>query len=227
MAIRWKRRRCGLRWVVWTLTAASLGGWTASPATVASLLASASAKAADAEPLIPVKPEVLAARQKAISEKAPKGAKLVAYLDCGSQRESQEGGPVKIRSLGGKPYQFPEEAKTLSPTGSTIFFDTAELQFEIAGLDPARRYVGAISWWDFDNSGRTESILVGSPDGRHVRLAVPGIRLPDHQFSKQPPVDRKFPLPTSFAQEGKLRVRVQLHSGANCVAGEIWVWQID
>lgn len=192
-------------------------------------LCGSAARAADdaAEPLIPVKAEALAERQKAIAAKAPKGAKLVAYLDCGSQRESQETPGVKIKSLGGKPYQFPEEAKSIAPAASTIFFDNSELQFDVSGLDARRRYVAVLSWWDFDNSGRTEAVLVGSPDGRRVQIAIPAIRLPNYKLSKQPPAERKFSLPAGFASNGTLRVTVQLHSGANCVAGEIWIWQVD
>jgi hypothetical protein len=187
----------------------------------------AAADDAQAVNVIPASREAIAAREKALSEKAPKGAKLVAYLDCGAQRESTTSDKVKVVCVSGKPYRFLSEAPGVPATQATIFFDTEEVVFEIRGLDRARRYLAGMTWWDYDNGNRTQSVVVGSPDGRLVRLAVPAIRLPDYKDSKQLPAERRFQLPVVFSQDGKLRLVVQRVDGANTVIGELWVYQLD
>jgi len=177
--------------------------------------------------LIPASREAIALREKSLAAKAPKGAKLVAYLDCGTQRESTAAGKVKIACVSGQPYRFPLEAPGDFPTQATIFFDAERVVFEISGLDRTRRYLAGMTWWDYDNGSRTQSVLVGSPDRRLVRLAVPAIRLPNHKVSKQPPAERRFQLPVVFAQEGKLRLVVERIDGANAVISELWIWQLD
>ncbi len=187
----------------------------------------AGADDAQAVSVVPGNPEAIAAREKMLAEKAPKGAKLVAYLDCGTQRESTAVEKVKIVCVSGRPHQFVSEAPGVPATQATIFFDTDQVVFEIRGLDPARRYLAGMTWWDYDNSSRTQSVLVGSPDGRLVRLAVPAIRLPDYKDSQRLPAERRFQLPVTFSQDGKLRLVVQRVDGANAVISELWIWQLD
>ncbi len=83
------------------------------------------------------------------------------------------------------------------------------------------------SWWAYDNGSRTQSVVVGSPDGRLVRLAVSAIRLPNFKDSKQLPAERRFQLPVVFSQDGKLRLVVQRVDGGNTVISELWVGQLD
>jgi len=189
------------------------------------LRSTAAADAGAVIEVLPANPAATVARQKSLVEKAPQGATLVAYLDCGAARESVGAGPVKIVCTSGKPYQFPSDAPGVPATQSTIFFDTGEVVFEIRGLDSSRRYQLGMTWWDYDNSGRTQSVVVGSPDGRLVRLAVPAIRLPDYKDSRLLPAERRFQLPVTFAQDGKLRLAVQQVAGANAVIGELWIYQ--
>jgi hypothetical protein len=176
--------------------------------------------------VVPGSPEAIAAREKALAEKAPKGAKLAAYLDCGTQRESTTSGTVKIVCVSAKPHQFLNEAPGVPATQATVFFDAEQVVFEIRGLDPAQRYLAGMTWWDYDNSNRTQSVLVTSPDERLVRIAVPAIRLPDYKDSRLLPAERRFQLPVTFAQDGKLRLAVQRVDGANAVISELWVWQL-
>ncbi len=191
---------------------------------------SSAARAADnpAEPkLLPADPAAIAAREKALAEKAPKGAKLVAYLDCGAQRESQGAGKVKITWVPGMVHQFLSETKGVPPAQATIFFGESEVVFKIAGLDGDRRYMAGLTWWDYDNGGRTQSVLLSSPDGRSVRLAVPAIRLPNYIADKQLPAERRFALPVVFAEAGRLQLTVQLVTGPNAVISELWIWQLN
>ncbi|MCX7670550.1 MAG: hypothetical protein N2439_10825 [Anaerolineae bacterium] len=186
----------------------------------------AGADGSQAVELVPGNPAAVAAREQAIAAKAPEGAKLAAYLDCGCQRESGGVGPVKIVCVSAKPYRFPVEGADVPPTQATVFFDAEQVVFEIRGLDGARNYLAGMTWWDYDNGQRTQCVLVSSPDQRLVRLAVPAIRLPDYKDSGLLPAERRFQLPVTFSQDGKLRLVVQRVDGANAVISELWVWQM-
>jgi len=186
----------------------------------------AGAEGPQAVELVSENPAAIAARQQALAANAPKGATLATYLDCGCQRESAGAGPVKIVCLSAKPYRFPAEGVDVPATQATVFFDGEQVVFEIHGLDHKKDYLAGMTWWDFDNGNRTQSVLVGSPDQRLVRLAVPAIRLPDYKDSGMLPAERRFQLPVTFSQDGKLRLVVQRVEGANAVISELWVWQL-
>lgn len=189
------------------------------------------AAAADEKPkLLPAAPEELTARQKQLAEAAPEGAKLVAYLDCGSQWESTAFGDaenaVKIVCTGAKPYRFQSEAEGVPATQARIFFSEGDMAFDVMGLDPQKQYRAGITWWDYDNSGRTQSILATSPSRRMVRFAVPCIRLPDYEASGRLPGQRQFSLPATFMRDGKMQLLVQRLAGANTVISEVWIWEL-
>ena len=177
--------------------------------------------------LLPDDPKAVAARVKSLSESAPKDAKLVAYLNCGTQRRSTVGKDVAITWKSGEPYIFRSEAKDVPPTQSTIFFDANRVTFELAGLDRNRRYMAGLTWWDYDAGSRTQMVAVGSPDGRLVRMAVPAIGLPNYTDAGQLPGERRFNLPVTFAREGRMSLIVQRVTGANAVISELWVWQLE
>jgi hypothetical protein len=176
--------------------------------------------------LLPDDPKAVAARVKALSESAPQGGKLAAYLNCGTQRQSAAGKDVTISWKSGQPYLFRSEAKDVPATQPTIFFDANRVAFELAGLDRARRYMVGLTWWDYDAGGRTQMVTVGSPDERTVRIGVPAIGLPNYTESGQLPGQRQFHLPVTFAREGRMSLVVQKVTGANTVISELWVWQI-
>lgn len=179
--------------------------------------------------LLGAAPEELAARQKQLVESAPDGGRLVAYLDCGSQWQSggnDQGSPVKIVCMGGKPYRFQSEAAGVPSTQARIFFKEDDIVFDITGLDPRKQYRAGITWWDYDNGGRTQSVLAASPNRRMVRFAVPCIRLPDYETSGRLPGERRFSLPATFLRDGKMQLIVQRLAGANTVISEVWIWEM-
>lgn len=200
-------------------------------ALMGSLLASAAGYVAGAEPpqfpLIPVDEKVLAERIKSLAEEAPEGAKLVAFLDCGSQVETTKESPVGIRKLKGDAYQFRADDVEVSATQPTIFFDSDRVLFELSGIDRTGRYVVGLTWWDFDAGGRAQTVMVASDDKRHVRIAVPTIGLPNYMKSKKGPAQKQFRLPATFAKDGKMQLAVIQAAGPNAVISELWIWQVE
>lgn len=180
-----------------------------------------------AEPkLIPVDPKTIFAREKSLAEAAPEGAKLVAYLDCGAQRESTTTDAVKIAFVQGKPHRFQSEAEGVLPTQPVIFFHEQEVVFTLSGLDRTKRYLAGLTWWDYDDGGRTQSVVVASPDRRRVRLAVTAIRLPNYTTDEQLPAEKRFQLPVTFARDGRMQLTVLHVTGANAVVSELWIWEM-
>jgi len=208
--------------VAWLL--AIMAGLAAGPGPGRSSIARAADDPADVT-VLAAEADALAARQTSLADAAPEGTKLVAYLDCGTQRESSTSEEVKITWVSGKPYRFQSEAAGVPATQPTIFFDESEVVFRLDGVDRARRYTVGFTWWDYDDGGRTQSVLVGSPDGRLVRLAVSAIRLPNYESDGQLPAERRFQLPAVFARNGQMRLTVQRVTGANVVISELWIWR--
>jgi hypothetical protein len=216
--------------VLRSLQRAALARITPAALVFGSLLGTGSALAAGAAPaepeLIPVDPATIAARERSLAEDSPDGAKLVAYLSCGQQRESVTTDAVKISLVRGEPYRFMSEAAEVLTTQPTIFFDATHVVLQASGLDREKRYNVGLTWWDYDNGSRTQSVIVSSPDGRLVRLAVPAIRLPDYTDSGQLPAERRFTLPVTFARDGRVQFTIECVTGANAVISELWIWEV-
>ncbi len=190
------------------------------------LIFATAAFAQTAPKLIPVEPKVIADREKSLTETGPEGATLVAYLNCGCQAESTTTETVKITWVPSLIYQFPSEAEEALPTQSTVFYGGNEVVFKITGLDRKKRYMTGLTWWDYDAGARTQSVVVGSPDSRLVRLAIPGIHLPDYTVNKQLPAEKRFILPVSFSRGGEMKLSVRRVGSTNAVISELWIWEV-
>jgi hypothetical protein len=78
-------------------------------------------------------------------------------------------------------------------------------------------------WWDFDANGRTQSLLVQSPDLSMVKILRAGAALPDFKVSGLPPKTVTVGLPLAFVRDGKLLLNVKNEGGPNAVVSEIWI----
>ena len=194
---------------------------------VAAIAASVSAAETQQFPLLPANEKAIAERIKTLANDAPGGAKLVAYLDCGTQVETAKDFLVGIKKLKGNAYRFRADEVDVPATQPTIFFDSDRVVFELSNIDRTGRYVAGLTWWDFDASGRAQTVMVASADKRNVRIAVPTIGLPDFTKSKKLPAEKRFTLPATFAKDGKMQLAVIQAAGANAVISELWIWQLD
>jgi len=191
------------------------------------MLTAVAVRAAEPEEmkLIPVSDEVIAARVKTLAAEAPKGAKLVAYLDCGSQQSTAKDSPMGIKLLKGEAYQFPPPEKEMPVTQPTVFFDGSRVEFLLSGIKRTGRYVVGLTWWDYDANGRAQLVAVTSPDGRSVRVPIPATGLPDYTVSGKPAEQKQFMLPATFAKDGNMKLFVQNITGGNAVISELWIWE--
>ncbi len=164
------------------------------------------------------------ARIKEIAASVPEGAKLSAYLDCGGPGRFEQGVKI-VAPEGAKPWIFRPESKLegVPLQQLSVLFDADQLPFLIEGLDRAKKYQLNVVWWDFDASGRSQSLIVQSSDRSMVKILRPGVALPDFKLSGLPPKTVTLSLPLAFVRDGKLLVSVKNEGGANAVVSEIWI----
>jgi hypothetical protein len=165
----------------------------------------------------------IAARKKEIDSEAG-GAKLVAYIDCGLQVRSQ-GGPASIMQVTGSGWTYggTEALADIARSHKDITFDGVEIVFDVKGLAPGRSYTLSLTWWDFNNNGRRQSVWASRPDGSLKRRILPATLLPAYEAKKQPPARVTVAIPADAIHEGATRVYVRRDAGANAVVGEVWV----
>ena len=191
---------------------------------------------ANPQPSVPTKAEIDArtsqtlSRLKEITDALPNRVRLLSYIDCGSGSSTvleYEGSPeLKITPPeSAKPWQFrPDKPlEGVPPSHLTVLYDTAQLSFLIEGLDRSKKYQLNVVWWDFDGNGRSQSLVVQSPDLSMVRILRAGIALPDFKVSGLPPKTITAVLPMAFVRDGKLILNVNNEGGPNAVVSEIWI----
>jgi type 1 glutamine amidotransferase len=164
------------------------------------------------------------ARLKEITDSLPEEAKLLAYLDCGGAGCFEQGLKL-IAPDTAKTWAFHSETpiEGIAPQQMTVLYDTAQLSFMIEGLDRTKKYQLNVVWWDFDASGRTQSLVVQSQDLSMVRILRAGAALPDFKESGLLPKTVTLGLPLAFVQDGRLVLNINNEGGANTVVSEIWI----
>ena len=160
--------------------------------------------------------------KKELAAKAPKGYRLVAYLDCGPDAiDGTKDGPT-LKLLEGQAYVWaggPATEKQLRLT--TIFYTGNDVAFEASGLSPKKTYQIGFSWWDYDHATRAQSVWAAAKGGRLVRL-LGKTKLPSAQGG-QPPAEKAIPLPRELTVGGAARIVFRNEGVPNCVVSELWL----
>ena len=174
--------------------------------------------------------KVSAAQKKATIERraelartAPVGARLVCYLDCGCETaDAPETGPT-LRQMRGRPWLYHKGSDPVHPRHAAIVFDNSEVVFRADRLDPKRTYTLALTWWDYNDVGRTESVLIRSGGKTYTLLAKH--RLPGWEKQKKLPETRRFTIPAEACRTGQLEIIIQNAGPANAVVSEVWLYE--
>lgn len=169
---------------------------------------------------VSLSPDPSPARESVLSRQA----KLAAYLDCGGQDLPATTGTARIRCARGAPYAFP--AGITQDCYRTILFDEKEVAFDVAGLDPRKKYTLGFSWWDHNNDGRRESVwLVPAGGGERSRL-LSTTQLPAFKSMGRLPEEKAIPVPPELCRSGAMRIAFTNDASApNAVVSEIWLWE--
>lgn len=160
----------------------------------------------------------LLARRRAALDGAWPGARLAAYLDCGSVRADR--GRVHLAVGEGSDYTW--QTPDAEPQYSSVVFGNERLTFSAEGLDPRKQYVLGWSWWDFDHNGRVETVsLAGGPTLAEKRA------LPAWRDAGRPPAELAAPLPADSYKDGRLNIVVSNAAAVpNAVVSELWLWEV-
>ncbi|OVE82140.1 hypothetical protein BVY04_01775 [bacterium M21] len=148
-----------------------------------------------------------------------KSAQLRAYLDCGLVTKSDGKKPVKIALVKGSNYFFKEAIGIAGTCWSEadIAHEAEQVVFNVSGLAKAGRYKVGISWWDYDNGGRTQSVHCGTK-----QVIVP-IKLPAYKGGKELPNRVFATIPSDQIKNGKVTISIKRESGTNALISEIWI----
>ena len=153
------------------------------------------------------------------------GRRVVAYLAGGLQSRSLGAGPVVLiqTNCAGASWTWPgaDRLPDIPATQRQVAFGASRLDFTIEGLDPARRYVLCLTWWDFDGGGRSQSVFALGPHGRQQLLQAQ--TLPPWSKSHEKPALLEIGLPAGVIVSGRIRFQVVKETSANCVVSEAWV----
>lgn len=170
----------------------------------------------------PYEQSVIDQRKRQLAAGLDAGDKLLCYLDCGVEARCQEAG-AGLRQVGGQSWLFPNSLGVAHPTFGTVAFDAPRLEFEIAGLDPRKRYALGFSWWDFDNGGRAQSVQLSSGDSGARIDAARSTKLPAFNGKNERPVAGQLPIDPALYSKGRVRMRITRESGPNAVVSELWL----
>ena len=152
-------------------------------------------------------------------------AALKAYIDCGLQVSSGGPKPEKITQRNGKGWSFCD-ASTIEGVGSEsteISFADNEILFDIENLRKDAKYRLSLTWWDYNCSGRKQSVWVSAIDGKNKKKILDATVLPAYANKWQMPGQEILDLPAELISKGKLRVCIRKEGGVNAVISEIWL----
>lgn len=166
-------------------------------------------------------------RRRSIADRLPEGERLVCYLDCGPELADGEEGGIMVREIIGTPYVFGAGASVVEPWYDDISFDGREVVYEITGLAEGRQYRLCFSWWDHNNAGREQSVILSTETGKMTRV-LGKTRLPAWKDKGEKPEERTLSVPPELLRSGLIRVAFTNESpAANAVVSEVWLIELE
>jgi len=164
-------------------------------------------------------------RRAELDKRAPEGARLVNYLDCGPETDDcPEGGP-RLSLKSGYAWLYHDGDKPVHPRHAAIAFHTRQVVFGVAGLSPQKTYTAGIVWWDYNDVGRTQRIVGTCATGKRRSVLLPDRLLPGWQKRKLLPEEHLLPIPPTLYEDGQLKLVIENRGPANAVISELWLWE--
>jgi type 1 glutamine amidotransferase/HEAT repeat protein len=165
------------------------------------------------------------ALKNALAKRAPKGWRLVCYLDCGPDTaDGAKGGP-QLRVVGANRHLWPgADAVTIVHFG-TVAWDGQQVLFEARDLNPKKAYQFGFSWWDFDHDTRVESVWMATGKGQRETKVLDRTKLPSGATS--PAAEKNLLVPPELYADGTLRIMFRNESAPNAVVSEAWLWEAE
>lgn len=174
----------------------------------------------------PVVPEERGARLRQIQQQLRPGEKLLVYADCGREWDKTAASGETI-SVDGIPYLFPGSRDVFESEpalGYVVSGTPARLHIE--GLRPDRQYRLYLSWWDYDNGRRIQSVRFQSIDGSRSFPALGPTALPAYDEKKELAKTFSLDVPRELATAGGFDCLLESVQGPNAVVSEAWLAEV-
>ena len=176
--------------------------------------------------IIPWSKRSWTARVRQIEQGLKPGEKLLVYADCGREWDKTAPSGETI-SVEGDAYLFPGSRDVFESEpafGYVVSGNPARLQIE--GLRPGKKYKLFISWWDFDNGKRIQSIRLQSKDGSRSFPALEPTALPTYYEKNELGKTYSFDIPGELVKAGSFDCLIELVRGPNAVISEAWLVEV-
>ena len=174
----------------------------------------------------PVVQEELDARVRQVERGLEQGEELLVYADCGREWDKTAPSGETI-SVEGDAYLFSGSRDVFESEyafGYVVSGNPARLQIE--GLRAGKKYKLFISWWDFDNGGRIQSVRLQSKDGSRSFPALEPTALPTYYERNELGKTYSFDIPWELVKAGSLDCLIELVRGPNAVISEVWLVEV-
>ena len=162
-----------------------------------------------------------AARKRELAEAAPKGFRLVAYLDCGPDVSDGAKGKPSLRVKSGAPFIWAGAHRHADLRAATIVYTGGTILIEASGLAAGKSYKLGLTWWDYDHNERVQTVSLA---GKQVLKPT---KLPSYRAKKAAPATIAIDVPASAYAKGSMPIDVKLAGGVNTVLSEIWLFESD
>lgn len=174
----------------------------------------------------PVVPEEREARLRQIRQRLKPGEKLLVYADCGREWDKTAVSGETI-SVDGIPYLFPGSRDVFeSEPALGYLVSGTPARLHIEGLHPDRRYRLYLSWWDYDNGRRIQSVRFQPLDGGRSLPALGPTALPAYEEKKELAKTFSLDVPRELTAAGGFDCLIELVRGPNAVVSEAWLAEI-
>ncbi len=174
----------------------------------------------------PVVQEELDARVRQIEQGLQRGETLLVYADCGREWDKTAPSGERI-SVEGDAYLFPGSRDVFESEpafGYVVSGNPARLQID--GLRPEQKYRLCISWWDFDNGRRIQSVRLQSEDGSRSLPVLEPTPLPAYYEKNELGKTYSFEIPWELVKAERFDCLIELVQGPNAVISEAWLVEL-
>lgn len=151
-----------------------------------------------------------------VAARAPKGYKVVCYLNCGPDASDGEKGKPTLRVGEANAYRWPGA----DIRHGTCFFTSDDVNFEATGLNPRKSYQLGFSWWDCDHDTRAQSVWAGN-----TKL-LEKTKLPSGAKGEKA-VEKVVPIPQALTAKGSVRISFRNEAQPNAVVSEVWLLESE
>jgi len=157
-----------------------------------------------------------------VATRAPKGYKVVCYLNCGPDASDGEKGKPTLRVGDAQPYRW----AGADIRYGTVFFTGDAVTFDATGLNPKKAYQLGFSWWDCDHDTRAQSVWAATGKGEKTTKLVDKTKLPSGAKGEKP-AEKVVPIPQQLTVGGSVRITFRNEAQPNCVVSEVWLLESE